>query len=68
VLRRSGLDWTAVRPVALSNGAKAKRLIVSYGNQPKPAMMISRRHVATFMLDVLDRREFFQKAPVISER
>lgn len=68
VLRESGLDWTAVRPAALSNGTEAKRLIVSYGNQPKPAMTISRRHVATFMLDVLDRSEFYQKAPTISER
>jgi hypothetical protein len=68
VLRESGLDWTAVRPVVLPNSAKTKRLVVSYGNQPKPAMMIGRIHVAKFMLDVLEQPEFFQKAPVISER
>jgi hypothetical protein len=30
-----------------------KELVVSYGGQPKPAMLISRKHVAKFMIDCL---------------
>jgi uncharacterized protein YbjT (DUF2867 family) len=67
-IRTTDTDWTLVRPVGLSNSDKDKNLVVSYANSPKAAMMISRRHVAKFMLDSLDDSSLYGKAPVISER
>lgn len=67
-LRRSGVDWTAVRAALLSNGKKLKSLIASYYNEPKPAMMISRLHTAHYLIDCLNDQTTFRKAPTISER
>jgi uncharacterized protein YbjT (DUF2867 family) len=65
VLRSSGLDWTAVRATALA-GNKLKRTRISYDNQPRPRMTISRKQTAVFMVDCLLHPEFFAKAPVAS--
>lgn len=67
-IRTTNTDWTLVRSVGLSNSEKDKKLIVSYANSPKAAMMISRRQVAKFMLDSLADNSLYGKAPVISER
>jgi putative NADH-flavin reductase len=68
LLRNSDTDWTIVRPMALSNRDVVKKLIVSYGNSPKPAFFISRKHVATFVVNTLGDDAYIHKAPVISER
>jgi putative NADH-flavin reductase len=65
VLRSSGLDWTAVRAAGLL-GNKLQRTRISYDNQPKPRLFISRKQTATFMVDCLLHPEFFAKAPVAS--
>lgn len=65
VLQSSGLDWTAVRAVGLF-GNKLKRTRISYQNQPKAGLSISRKQTATFMVDCLLHPEFFAKAPVAS--
>jgi uncharacterized protein YbjT (DUF2867 family) len=67
-LRRSGVDWTTVRAALLRNGTKPKSLVVSHYNEPKPAMMISRRHAARYLIDCLGDKSTFRKAPTISER
>ena len=66
-LRRSGVDWTAVRAALLSNGKKLKSLVVSHYNEPKPALMISRLHTAHYLIDCLVDKTTFGKAPTISE-
>jgi putative NADH-flavin reductase len=67
-LRRSGVDWTAVRAALLSNGKKLKSLVASYYNEPKPALMISRLHTARYLIARLNGQRTFRKAPTISER
>ncbi|ADE11169.1 NAD(P)-dependent oxidoreductase [Sideroxydans lithotrophicus] len=67
-LRRSGLDWTAVRAAGLNNGSKLKSLVVSYYNEPKPAWMISRLHTARYLIDCVGDTTTFRKTPAISER
>jgi putative NADH-flavin reductase len=67
-LRASGLDWTSARAAGLSNAETLKSLIVSYDNQPKASMSISRKQVAKFMVDGLSNTALFSKAPVVSER
>jgi putative NADH-flavin reductase len=68
LLKNSNMDWTIVRPVALTNKDDIKKLIVSYRNRPKPARMISRKHVAKFVVDCLAGSEYIRKAPMISEK
>lgn len=67
-LRRSGLEWTAVRAALLTGSTKLKSLVTSYNNEPKPARMISRLHTARYLIDCLDDKTTFGKTPVISER
>lgn len=68
VLRASGLDWTAVRAVGLINRDAVKTLVLSEHGTPPPALTISRKNVAAFMVDALERRELFGKALTVSER
>jgi len=68
VLRNSTLDWTAVRPVFLTNSENHKEVFVSEGNEARPNLYISRRNVASFMLDVLEKNLYLCQAPVVSER
>jgi uncharacterized protein YbjT (DUF2867 family) len=68
VLRKSELDWTCVRPAILTNSTSLKLLVVSYEGRPKPALTIARTLVARFLVDILDKPEFFRTMPVVSER
>jgi putative NADH-flavin reductase len=66
VLRASGLDWTSVRPVGLSNSEKQKPVRVSIKGDKKLNMTISRKDVASFMLDIVDDEKYYQQEPSIS--
>jgi len=65
VLRASGLDWTVVRAAMLA-GRKLSRTRLSEHGEPAPRPFISRRTVATFMVDSLLHPEFFGKALIAS--
>ena len=67
-LRRSGMDWTAVRAAGLNNSKRLKSLVVSYYNEPEPAWMISRLQTARYLIDCLADKSTFRKAPTISAR
>ncbi len=66
LLKASGLAWTIVRPSGLTNSKKEQKIIESYGNEPKPKLTISRRSVATYMVEALDNDALIRKMPVIS--
>jgi hypothetical protein len=68
LVQNSTLDWTAVRPVFLSNSRIQKEIIVSENNEPKPHLYISRRNLAAFMLRVLEKNLYLCQAPVVSEK
>ncbi|HEV8284601.1 MAG TPA: NAD(P)H-binding protein [Chitinophagaceae bacterium] len=68
VIKNSGLDWTAVRPVFLTNSHIQKEIMVSEDNKPKPHLYISRRNLAAFMLEVLEKNLYLCQAPVVSEK
>lgn len=68
MLEASELDWTAVRPVGLTNSNKVKELIVSDQGRPKPRLTISRKHTAEFMLNCLEEASYIRATPVISEK
>ncbi len=64
----SGIDWTLVRAVGLSNASGDKRLVVGDARTPKPPMMISRMNVARFTIDCVESAKYVGQAPVVSER
>ncbi|MCE7991792.1 MAG: NAD(P)H-binding protein [Roseivirga sp.] len=68
LLRNSNLDWTAVRPVGLTNRNKIKELVVSEQGKPRPRLTISRKHTAQFMLNCLEEASYIRATPVISEK
>jgi len=64
VLRGSGLDWQAIRPVRLSGGAGTGRPRIT---DRFPALgSIPRADVATFMLGELERATFTDRTPMIT--
>jgi hypothetical protein len=67
-LRRSAVEWTAVRAALLSNDKRLKSLVVSHYNEPKPSRMISRLHTARYLIDCLNDKTIYRKTPTISER
>lgn len=66
LLRQSDLDWTVVRPSGLTNSKKDRKIRESYSNKPRPSLMISRKSVAQFMIEAIERRDLSGKSPVIS--
>jgi uncharacterized protein YbjT (DUF2867 family) len=67
LLQNSDLNYTIIRPVGLANFEKPKPIIVKKNISPKPNFLISRKNVAGFMLDVLEKEEFFREVLVVSE-
>lgn len=68
MLQRSGMNYTIVRPVGLTNAQHEKPVQVSLNNSPKPTLKISRQNVAAFMLDVLEKDLYNRQCPVVSEK
>jgi putative NADH-flavin reductase len=67
LLQNSDLNYTIIRPVGLTNSEKPKPIIITINNSPKPNLLISRKNIAKFMLDVLEERAFFREILVVSE-
>lgn len=68
LLKASTLNWTAVRPVGLINSKKDKTTTVTLDKMPKPGLLIPRRMVARFMLEVLEKHLYIKQLPVISAK
>ncbi len=68
LLRMTSLHWTVVRPVGLTDKTVDKDIMISFEGRPKPGMTISRKNVARFMIDVLERKKYIHQTPTISEK
>ncbi|MEO0571420.1 MAG: NAD(P)H-binding protein [Bacteroidota bacterium] len=66
LLEKSSLDWTVVRPVGLTNSKKPQRVQASFENVPKPNLTISRKAVANYLVDGIEKKELIHKKVVIS--
>jgi putative NADH-flavin reductase len=66
ILEDSGLDWTVVRPVQLTDNNDDTTVIYKLGNNGKIKSSVSRNAVAHFILDCLEKGEFIGKKPGIS--
>ena len=67
IVSASALNWTIVRPVGLTNSSKEQSVLESFDNHPKPSLTISRKSVAGFLLDSLERDDLIKKKVVISK-
>lgn len=68
LLQESSVNWTEARAVALCDNVPLKHLVVTYAGTPRPAPTISRRHVAKFLVECLEDKNYFKQNPIISER
>ncbi|MEL6558102.1 MAG: NAD(P)H-binding protein [Bacteroidota bacterium] len=66
ILKSSGLNYTIVRPVGLTN-AKIHNVRESFNNQPKPTMLISRKTVASYFVECLMSDSADRKVVTISK-
>lgn len=67
IWERSGLDYTIARPVGLTTSTEEKPIHIQLDTSTsKPAMTISRRMVALFMLDALEQGTYIHQKPIIS--
>lgn len=67
IWEKSGLDWTIVRPVGLTNDTDEMpvgTLLESKITKPDK-LTISRRMVAEFLLDALENGSFIQQKPIV---
>jgi uncharacterized protein YbjT (DUF2867 family) len=65
-VRASGLDWTIVRPTALTKKGATGAVKVVIGNEGKPGGSISYADVAGFMVEQLGSDRYVGMAPAIS--
>jgi putative NADH-flavin reductase len=65
-LRRSGLDWTLVYPVTLTNGPRTGRYRVGDHLRLQGFPTISRADVADFILTQVEDRSYLRKGVLIS--
>ena len=66
VLRRSGLDWTVVYPVTLTDGPRTDRYRVGERLALHGVPKVSRADVAAFLLTQMDDRAYLRKGVLIS--
>ncbi|MFA6087914.1 NAD(P)-dependent oxidoreductase [Mucilaginibacter sp.] len=66
LLKKSDLNWTAIRPAGLTNSSSFRPVKVSINNSPKPSLLIGRKSVAKFTVNVLEQGIYIRQAPVIS--
>lgn len=66
ILRRSGLDWTILRPTILTRGPRSGRYAVLIGQEAWRNGMISRADVADAVLRALREEAWLREAPVLA--
>lgn len=66
VLRESGLDWTVVRPVRLTNRPKTGTYRTAQGQNVRRGWSISRADVAHFMLHAIAQPDTIKRAIAIA--
>ncbi len=67
LIKSSNLNWTIVRPVALTNFTKEHKVQISIDGLPKPNLLISRKNVASFILNILETKTFVHQTLTIFE-
>jgi putative NADH-flavin reductase len=66
LVRASAVDWTLVRPPALTNGTATGSYRAGVDLRPGVTGRLSRADLAAFIVDVSDSGKFSREAPVVS--
>jgi putative NADH-flavin reductase len=66
LLQKSEIVYTAVRPVGLTNDIKPRPVRVSFDQNVRLNLTISRLSVAKFMLDAAEQGTYLRQTPAIS--
>lgn len=66
VMRQSGLEWIAVRPLPMFDGPRTGAYRISIDHLPTGGVRISRGDVADFMLAQLARDDYVRSLPSIA--
>jgi uncharacterized protein YbjT (DUF2867 family) len=66
--KNSGLEYTVVRPVGLTNHPKDREVLMSTDLHTKHKITISRKNTAKSMLDIVEQKLFVGEMPTISEK
>lgn len=66
MIENSGLNWTIIRPVALTNFQFTNRIKTYIDCHPKYRLFVSRKSVAKFIFEIISNKEFFGKKVIIS--
>jgi len=66
VVRDSGLDWTIVQPVGLTNDRDTKPVLVSTTGETR-GMAVSRKSVARVLADAIEESKYVRKCIAVSE-
>ncbi len=66
LLAQSNLDYTAVRPVGLTNSRKERPVRVFFGAEARPSLIISRLNLAKFILNVAENHSYLRQSPIVS--
>jgi len=67
ILSNSNIDWTIIRPVGLTNSKREDPIKETFDNKPKPNILISRKSVAEYLLESLEKDALIKKRVVISK-
>lgn len=66
-LTSSGLDWTILRPLTLTDGPATGKCRITETGIPKAARSVSRADVAALLLDCAVKNEWIGKCPAIAD-
>lgn len=65
LVRASGVDWTLIRPVALTDRPPSGPLRAAEAGTERPGLTVSRSEVARFLLDEIEQGTWTHRAPLI---
>lgn len=66
LIQASALDWTLVRPTALTPGRKPQPVKETFGKTPKPSLTISRASLGQYLIEALERQDVVRQTVAIS--
>jgi len=66
IIRKSGLNWTIVRPTILTNGPRTGAYRVLVDPKDWTSGFISRADVADFLLKQVDDNNLFRRTPALT--
>ena len=66
IIQNSGLNWTIIRPVALTNFGFTEKVKIYNKTHPIFRVIISRKSLARFFFKIINDKNFFKRSIVVS--